>query len=193
AGAPLRLASLCTPGAAASGATALALARLGAFGPARAALLSSGALRCRLAPLPAGALASRPWRRRLGLRRHLALSFHRSRDRSAARGRFVVRSAHTRCGELRFAPAAFGAAVAAVLTLLLHCRLRARALSRARRRSPTARRLSVIRRTLFLRSVTRRSRVPGRGATGDIIHRAHDRSEERRVGKEWRHRWSPNH
>src|SRR5437870_1808422 len=134
----------------------------------------SRALRGRLAPRP-GALASRPWLGRLRLRRHLALSFHRSGDRSASRGRSAELSPRPLCGVLRFVPAAFSAAVAAVLTLLLHCRLRARALSRARRRfansTPPFRHPPD---PFLLEAVCARSRVAGRGATDDIIHREHD-------------------
>src|SRR5438445_4402340 len=167
-----RLSSLCTPGAP-RGATALAFARFGFRGPAGPALLSR-ALRGRLAPRP-GALASRPWLGRLRLPRHLALSFHRSGDRSASRGRSAELSPRPLCGVLRFVPAAFSAAVAAVLTLLLHCRLRARALSRARRRfansTPPFRHPPD---PFLLEAVCARSRVAGRGATDDIIHREHD-------------------
>jgi len=115
--APLRFASLCTPGAAASG----------RYGP------------CPCAPWP-----WRLWpggRRPSFVRRSSLPPCAASRRRSCVAavappaqapapfrpvlpsvqgwvrppGRFVVRSAYTRCGELRFAPAAFGAAVAAVL------------------------------------------------------------------------------
>src|SRR5256886_9285223 len=42
----------------------------------------------------------------------------------------------------------------------------------------------------------RRERLSGRGRSTDAgayIRRREDRSEERRVGKEWRSRWSPYH
>src|SRR3989449_7707707 len=114
-----RLSSLCTPGAA-RGATALAFARFGFRGPAGPALLSR-ALRGRLAPRP-GALASRPWLCPLKPPRPLPLSLHPFRGPAPPPGRSARLSPPPLCGVLRVVPRALSAAVAAVLTLLLHCR-----------------------------------------------------------------------